>query len=134
MDPLSISASALTLITATITSVKSLHETVKRYKGRDKTLGRLQDGLRDLMTILNTLEAAADGETPIWTLLKGPISRCAQVCHEFEDAMKIFDGKSKTGLKDWTKLEFMRGDINEFIDTLADYKSTITIGLGTITM
>ena len=86
------------------------------------------------MTILNTLEAAADGETPIWTLLKGPISRCAQVCHEFEDAMKIFDGKSKTGLKDWTKLEFMRGDINEFIDTLADYKSTITIGLGTITM
>jgi hypothetical protein len=31
-------------------------------------------------------------------------------------------------------MEFMRGDINEFIDTLADYKSTITIGLGTITM
>jgi hypothetical protein len=28
----------------------------------------------------------------------------------------------------------MRGDISEFIDTLADYKSTITIGLGTITM
>jgi hypothetical protein len=134
IDPLSISASILTLITATITSVQSLHDTVKRYKGRDKTLGRLQDGLLDLMTILNTLEAASDGKSPIWALLKGPISRCAQVCDEFKDAMKIFDGKSKTGLKDWTKLEFMRGDINEFIDTLADYKSTITIGLGTITM
>ncbi|RDL40514.1 Uncharacterized protein BP5553_00493 [Venustampulla echinocandica] len=134
MDPLSISASALTVIAATIASVNALHETVKRYKGRDKTLGRLQGGLLDLVTILNSLEAAADGETPILTLLKGPIGRCSQVCREFEDAMKIFSGKSKTGLKDWTKMEFMRGDISEFIDTLADYKSTITIGLGTITM
>ena len=134
MDPLSISASTLTVIAATITSVKALYETVKRYKGRDKTLGRLQSGLLDLVTILNSLEAAANGETPVLTLLKGPVGRCAQVCREFEDAMKIFNGKSKTGLKDWTKMEFMRGDINEFIDTLADYKSTITIGLGTITM
>ncbi|KAH6663829.1 hypothetical protein B0J14DRAFT_552469 [Halenospora varia] len=134
MDPLSISASALTVIAATITTVKALHETVTRYKGRDKTLGRLQGGLLDLVTILNSLEGAANSETPVLTLLKGPVGRCAQVCREFEDAMKIFSGKSKTGLKDWTKMEFMRGDINEFIDTLADYKSTITIGLGTITM
>jgi len=134
MDPLSISASALTVIAATITTVKTLHDTVTRYKGRDKTLGRLQGGLLDLVTILNSLEATANVETSILTLLKGPVGRCAQVCHEFEDAMKIFSGKSKTGLKDWTKMEFMRGDINEFIDTLADYKSTITIGLGTITM
>ena len=134
MDPLSISASALTLIAATITTVQALHETVKRYKGRDKTLGRLQDGLLDLIAILNSLEAAADDESPIWALLRGPVGRCAQVCREFEDALKIFSGKSKTGLKDWTKMEFMRGDINEFIDTMADYKSTITIGLGTITL
>jgi hypothetical protein len=134
MDPLSISASALTLIAATIATVQALQETVKRYKGRDKTLGRLQDGLKDLITILNSLEAVANDETPVMTLLKGPVSRCAQVCHEFEDAMKVFNGKSKTSLKDWTRMEFMRGDINEFIDTLTDYKSTITIGLGTITM
>ena len=134
MDPLSISASALTVIAATITSVKALYETVNRYKGRDKTLGRLQGGLADLITILNSLEAAANSETPVLTLLKGPVGRCAQVCREFGKAMTAFSGKSKTGLKDWTKMEFMRGDINEFIDTLADYKSTITIGLGTITM
>ena len=134
MDPLSISASTLTIIAATITSVKALHETVKRYKGRDKTLGRLQDGLLDLITILSSLEAAVNGDNPVLMLLKGPVDRCAKVCREFENAMKIFNGKSKTGLKDWTKMEFMRGDINEFIDTLADYKATITIGLGTITM
>jgi hypothetical protein len=134
MVPSSINTSALTVIVATITSVNALHETVKRYKGRDKVLGRLQGGLLDLITILTSLEAAVNGETPVLTLLEGPVGRCAQVCREFEDAMKTFSGKSKTGLKDWTKMEFMRGDINEFIDTLADYKSTITIGLGTITM
>jgi ammonia channel protein AmtB len=134
MDPLSIGASALTVIAATIASVNALQETVKRYKGRDKTLGRLQGGLQDLVTILNSLQAVANGEALILTLLNGPVDRCAQVCREFEDAMKIFSGKSKTGLKDWSKMEFMRGDINEFIDVLADYKSTITIGLGTITM
>ena len=134
MDPLSISASMLTVIAATITTVKTLNETVGRYKGRDKTLGRLQGGLNDLISILESLEEAADNETPVLALLKGPVSRCAQVSREFEDAMKIFSAKSKTGLKDWAKMEFMRGDINEFIDTLADYKATITIGLGTITM
>lgn len=134
MDPLSVGVSALTVIAATITTVKSLHSTVARYKGRDKTLGRLQGGLQDLVTILNSLETAADEETPILILLKGPIQRCSHVCHEFEEVMKTFDRKSKTSLKDWTKLEFMKGDINEFIDTLSDYKSTITLGLGTITM
>jgi hypothetical protein len=134
MNPLSIGTSALTVIVASITSVKALQETVKRYKGRDKTLGRLQDGLLDLITILSSLEAAINCDTRVLTLLKNPVNRCAQMCREFEVAMKIFDGKSKTGLKDWTKMEFRRGDINEFIDTLADYKSTITIGLGTITM
>ncbi|KAH8789957.1 hypothetical protein F5882DRAFT_492903, partial [Hyaloscypha sp. PMI_1271] len=133
-NPLSIGTSALTVIVASITSVKALQETVKRYKGRDKTLGRLQDGLLDLITILSSLEAAINCDTRVLTLLKNPVNRCAQMCREFEVAMKIFDGKSKTGLKDWTKMEFRRGDINEFIDTLADYKSTITIGLGTITM
>jgi hypothetical protein len=31
-------------------------------------------------------------------------------------------------------MEFMRGDINDFIDNISGYKSTISIGLGTITM
>ncbi|KAH7330540.1 hypothetical protein BKA65DRAFT_509594 [Rhexocercosporidium sp. MPI-PUGE-AT-0058] len=134
MDPLSIGASVLTVIAATITTVKTLNETVGRYRGRDKTLARLQGGLHDLIGILESLEAAAAVETPILALLKGPVGRCAQVSREFEAAMKTFDAKSKSSLKDWAKMEFMRGDINEFIDTLADYKSTITIGLGTINM
>ncbi|EXJ76645.1 uncharacterized protein A1O5_01153 [Cladophialophora psammophila CBS 110553] len=133
-DPLSISASLVAVTTAAVQSTKSLYETVKRFKDRDKTLRRLQDELRDLTNILDSLAQVTNAEQSMLTLLQGPIERCNQVCREFEQSMKVFSGKSKTGFRDWTKMEFMRGNINEFIDTIAGYKSTITVGLGTITM
>jgi DNA repair ATPase RecN len=134
MEPLSVTASALTVITAAIQSTKSLYETVRRFNDRDKTLRRLQDELQDLTNILNSLAQATNAEASMLALLQGPIDRCSKVCREFEQSMKAFNGKLKIGFRDWTKLEFMRGDINEFIDTIAGYKSTISVGLGTITM
>jgi gas vesicle protein len=133
-DPLSITASVLAVISAAVQSTKSLYETVQRFKDRNKTLRRLQDELEDLVNILDSLTEVTNAETSMLALLKGPIDRCSQICREFEQSMKAFSGKSKTGFRDWTKMEFMRGDINEFIDTIAGYKSTISVGLGTITV
>ncbi len=129
-------ASVLTLavIIAAIRSTKSLSTTAKRYKDRDKTISRLQHELEDLTTVLNSLKEAADSDKSISTLLESPVNRCSQICREFEDAIKKFRGKTKTGLTDWTRLEFMRGNIYDFMDTLANYKSTIMVGLGIITM
>ena len=134
MDPLSITASVLAVITAAAQSTRSLCETVKRFKDRNKTLRRLQDELEDLAKILDSLIQAANTEASVLALLQGPIDQCSQVCREFEQSMKVFSGKSKTGFRDWTRMEFMRGDINEFIDKIAGYKATISVGLGTITM
>lgn len=133
-DPLSVAASLLAITTAAVQSAKSLYETVKRYKGRDKTLRRLQDELADLTRILESLARATHTEEAILELLQGPVERCSGVCHEFELSMQAFKGKTKTGFLDWTKMEFMRGDINEFIETITGYKATISVGLGTITM
>ncbi|KAF1817811.1 uncharacterized protein K489DRAFT_293706, partial [Dissoconium aciculare CBS 342.82] len=133
-DPLSIAASLLAISTAAIQSAKSLREAVKRYKGRDKTLGRLQDELDHLSKILESLTQTVATEESLLALLQGPIERCDQVCREFEAAMEGFSQKSKTGFRDWARMEFMRGDINEFIETIAGYKSTISVGLGTVTM
>jgi hypothetical protein len=133
-DPLSISASILAVVTASVASVKSLKEMVERYRERDQTLRRLLDQLDDLINILDTLEKISQVEAPMLGLLKGPVDRCRQLCHAFEAAMKDFAGKSSTGFRDWTKMEFMKGDINEFMGTLSGYKSTISIGLGTITL
>jgi DNA repair ATPase RecN len=133
-DPLSIAASMLAVITAAVESVKSLHSTVKRFKDRDKTLRRLRTELEDLTNILGSLGDVINAEMPMLALLQGPVERCNQLCREFELAMENFGRKSTTGFRDWAKMEFMRGDINEFIDNIAGYKSTINVGLGTITM
>ena len=133
-DPLSITASSLAIITAAVQTTKSLYATVKRFKDRDKTLRRLQDEVEDLSNILESLEQAIKVEESMIILLQGPVKRCSQVCNEFEQSMVAFSGKSKTGFRDWAKMEFMRGDINEFIDTIGGYKSTISVGLGTVTL
>ncbi|KAL2862590.1 uncharacterized protein BJX67DRAFT_366106 [Aspergillus lucknowensis] len=134
MDPVSISASVLTVITAAIQSANTLKGTVTRFKERNKTLGRLQDELEDLTKVLDLLQNAVNTDASVLALLQGPVERCSQLCSEFEDSIEVFAKKSKTGFRDWTRMEFMRGDINQFIETLARYKSTISVGLGTITM
>ncbi|KAL4733494.1 hypothetical protein BDV11DRAFT_210170 [Aspergillus similis] len=133
-DPLSITASMLAVITAAVESVKSLHSTVKRFKDRDKTLRRLRNELEDLTNILGSLGDVINADMPMLALLQGPVERCSQLCREFEQAMEVFGRKSATGFRDWAKMEFMKGDINEFIDNIAGYQSTINVGLGTITI
>lgn len=133
-DPLSATTSVVALITVTVQSVKALHDTVGRFKGRDKTLQRLQNELQGIITVLDSLKEVANAEASVSTLLQGPIDRCSEVCQEFKQAMERFSQKTKASFCDWAKLEFMRGDINEFIDTISGYKSTIAVGLGTITM
>lgn len=133
-DPLSATTSVVALITVTVQSVKALRDTVARFKGRDKTLQRLQGELEGIIAVLNSLKEVAYAEASVSTLLQGPIDRCSEVCQEFKQAMESFGQKTKASFCDWAKLEFMRGDINEFIDTISGYKSTIAVGLGTITM
>ena len=133
-DPLSVTASVLAVITAAVQSTQSLYKTVQRFKDRNKTLQRLEEELGDLIKILNSLAQVISDETSVLEILERPIGRCSEVCHEFKQSMDVFGGKSKTGIRDWTKMEFMRGNVNDFIDTIAGYKSTISVGLGTITM
>ncbi|XRM40505.1 hypothetical protein ABZX51_003823 [Aspergillus tubingensis] len=125
-DPLSIAASVLAVITAAVQSTKSLQGTVKRFRNRDKTLRLLQNELDDLTNILESLQQVTNNERSILALLQGHIDWCNQICSEIEQSIKVFSGKSKTGLLDWAKMELMRGDISEFIDTIAGYKSTIS--------
>ena len=133
-DPLSITVSVLAVVTAALQSTQSLYQTVQRYRKRDKTLGRLQDELGDVVKLLSSVKEVVNDEQSMFTHLRGPIERCDKVCSNFEQSMNKFKGKSKTGILDWAKMEFMKGDVNEFIDTLWSYKSTISVHLGAITL
>ncbi|CAI6100596.1 unnamed protein product [Clonostachys chloroleuca] len=105
-DPLSVTASIVALVTAAIQSTKSLNAAVKRYMERDKTLRRLQTELDDLTKVLEAFNAVCNLESSVMSLLEGPVSRCSQLCRDFEATMNALGG----------------------------YKSTISVGLGTITM
>lgn len=142
-DPLSVIASLLAVATAGVQSTRSLKDAVKRYKTRDATLQRLLSELEDAENILKSLEQLLEAATSqpalandasMAELLSGPITRCSRVCSEFEEAMARFSRKSKTDIIDWAKMEFMRGDFNQFLDTVAGYKATISVGLGVLTM
>lgn len=133
-DPLTISVSTLAIITAAIKSTKSLYGTIQRFRDRDKTLRRLQDEIEDLTKILTSLTQVDTEQEAMLVLLQGPIKRCDQICRDFERSMSTFGGRSKATPLDWAKMEFMKGDINEFIEVVAGYKSTISVGLGTITL
>jgi hypothetical protein len=133
-DPLSLAASVVAVATAAVVSIQSLCNTVKSFQNRNNTLRRLLAKLQDLTTILDSLIQVIEDDISVVALLEGPIGRCKEICIEFEQSVKKFHGKSKTGFLDWTKLEFMKGDINDFIDTIEGYKSTITVGLGTINL
>lgn len=124
----------LAIVTAAIQSTKSLYETVNRFQNRDKTLRRLENELQDLVSVLEALAEAIMIDTSALALLQRPVDRCSQVCREFEASMNDFKHRSKTTFLDWAKLEFMKGDINDFMDAVAGYKATISVGLGTITM
>lgn len=140
---MSVLASLLAVATTGIQSTRSLKAAAKRYKTRDATLLRLLDEVGDVENILRALEQLLKTSTPhpatntdnsMVVLLRGPIKRCSKICSEFEGAMEQFSKKSKTDFVDWTKMEFMRGDINQFMDTVAGYKATISVGLGVLTM
>jgi hypothetical protein len=131
---MSITASLMAVVTAAIQSTQSLCETIKRLKDRHITLRRLQNELQDLTKVLGLLAQETSAETSIFELLRGPIDRCSQVCGEFKQSMEAFSQNPKTGTRDWTRMKFMRGDINDFTDVVAGYKSTISIGVCTITM
>jgi hypothetical protein len=134
-DSVSIDASVLTVAEASIESVICLCDAIKRYQSRDQTLKRLLGELQDVINILNQLEEVVIvHKTSTLKLLGGPIGRYGELCGKFEEAMKSFSEKSKVGVRDWINMEFMGGNINTFIETLGGYKSTITIGLRTVTM
>lgn len=142
-ETLGVVGSLLTIATSGVQSTRSLKGAIERYKTRDSNLRRLLEETADAERVLSALrdmlaaarpQPALDIHTSIVTLLREPIERCSEVCKKFEIAMEQFSKKSSTGFLDWAKMEFMKGDINQFLDTVAGYKATISVGLGVLTM
>lgn len=116
---------------------KSLYQLIESFKSSKRAIRDLRDELQSLNEVLETLEGtAAELENELVTL-KQPLLRCGKICQEFEDILKrctSHSGVDRTSFRDWTKLQYMGGDINNLRTTLAGYKATISIALGSATL
>ena len=116
-----------------VRSTLSLINIVAHWRGRDKALASLYNVLQNLYNSLEALEQTTISEASTNAILRVLVSHCHFLCQEFERAMQEFDKQPRTGLRDWSKMEFRTGDINEFIDILAGYQATISVSLDTVT-
>ena len=133
-DPISSTVPMLALTTYAIQSVESLNETVDRFRGHNRALHSLHGELNYLCNVLSSFKEVAGRGSSLAATLERPIDRCGQICQEFKQTMLSFNKASRTSFQDWAKLRFMRGDINEFVDTVSGYKSTIVIGICTMVL
>lgn len=122
-------------IFAAIQWTRSLLITVTTLRQRDRTLARLQGELEGLVRVLGSLAQVPNAPASMLVLLERPIDRCSQLCCKFKQLMEASSQTSKLiSHQDWTKMEVMGSNINEFIDTMEGYKSTISVAHGIITL
>ena len=111
----------------------TLHKTIQSFKTHSK---RVRNLIKKLEAIIGVLESLSDTiqlhkDVDI-SSLNLPLRRCSRACDEFlQELQKCCSrsGGDRQSFRDWAKLRYMGDDINDFVDSLAAYKSTINIAL-----
>lgn len=132
-DPISIASGVITLVVFAHKSCLTLFTTIQSFKTQPKRVRDLILELESLIGVLeslsDTIRSHADVDFPeLHTLLR----RCGNACDEFLQELLKYSSRSgadRQSFRDWAKLRYMGDDIDDFKDSLAAYKSTITIAL-----
>jgi hypothetical protein len=136
-DPLSIASGVLALSIFAFKSSVSLYEFVQGFKDNGKRIRELRRELEALRDVLKSLQQLASKDEAQFEALCLPLLRCGQTCQEFEEVIANstkHSTESKKSFRDWAKLQYLGGNIEEFKDLLAGYKATISIAIGNINL
>lgn len=130
-------SSLIALATLTFELSKSLYTLVKDFKNTQQTVRKLWYRMECLTQVLGTLiSAVIDNEAELASL-KLPLLRCGKICSESRDIIRkcmAHSNGQRTSFRDWAKLRYMGGNINDLKTTLTGYKATISIALGGATL
>jgi len=136
-DPISTASGVLALAVFALKSSSMLYDLVKSFQSNQRTVRELKDELEALSGVLKSLQETAAGTDIDLTSLKLPLMQCGKACKAFEEIILKCTAHTKgprTSFRDWAKLRYLGSDIAEFKNTLAGYKSTISIALGDANM
>ncbi|KAL0938210.1 uncharacterized protein CTRU02_207941 [Colletotrichum truncatum] len=133
MDPLTIFTSVLAVGGFTLKACTDLLVLVRGLKSQHKDARALKSELSDLIGVLNALLATVSDHPNIdLESLKRPLQRCGKACEEYGEIIKRctkHSNDSRPSLRDWITQKYLQGDITDFKNMLAAYKSTINIAL-----
>ncbi|UKZ74790.1 hypothetical protein TrVFT333_002460 [Trichoderma virens FT-333] len=132
-DPLSIASGIVALVTFALTSSVNLYTTIRNFQSQDKKARALKIELSDITTVLESLLETVNNNPDInFEALKAPLHRCGNACNEYGELICRFTRRStasRSSVRDWVTQKYLQGDITDFKDMLAGYKSTINIAL-----
>ncbi|KAH8779926.1 hypothetical protein F5883DRAFT_626228 [Diaporthe sp. PMI_573] len=132
-DGLSIASSVVVLVAFAFKSSTILYTTIRDFQSQDKNARALKNELADLRGVLQSLAETVDNNDDInFDALKLPLLRCGKTCEEYGDLIAWctkHSSPSRPSLRDWISQQYLKGDITDFREMLAGYKSTINIAL-----
>ncbi|KAJ6200004.1 LOW QUALITY PROTEIN: hypothetical protein J3E72DRAFT_414537 [Bipolaris maydis] len=124
-EPIGLASGVLTLVIFTHKSCS--------FKNHPKRVRNLIEELEALIGVLESLSETMKLHIDVdVSALDLPLRRCGRACDEFlQELQKCCSrsGGDRQSFWDWAKLRYMGDDINDFVDSLAAYKSTINIAL-----
>jgi hypothetical protein len=137
-DPISLASGLLALVIFAHKSCLTLHTTIQSFKAHPKRVRDLINELETLSSVLESLTDTIKSDTGAnLSALDLPLQRCGNACNEFlQELQKCCSrsGGDRQSFRDWAKLRYMGDNIDDFKDSLAAYKSTITIALTDVHM
>lgn len=131
-DPLSITAGAIAIITATIQSTTALHTSIQSFRAYPRRVAGLKDQLKALIDVLQSLKQLTEEDPAPCKLLEAPLRQCSTACDDFKRLLASCKKNAKDGrlkLSEWARLTYRSGDIADFTEALAVCKSTIGIAI-----
>ncbi|KAK4551466.1 hypothetical protein LTR86_011158 [Recurvomyces mirabilis] len=138
MDPLSITAGVIALVSFGVQTGKSLAGVINSIDNHTKVVRDLRAEVQDLQDILQQLhETITPADEAIFVQLKVPLYSCATSCQDFATLINQCTANTTDrhkSVRDWTRLQLRASDIAYFRSALSGYKSTIQVALGGINL
>ncbi|OQN95280.1 hypothetical protein B0A48_18751 [Cryoendolithus antarcticus] len=137
-DPISVTSGVIALVSFGLQTSKAIYKSIESLNNHTKFVRDLNDEVKGFQNVLEELEVViSDDFVAKFTSIRLPLFSCAAACQDFNVLIRECTPNttdSHRSMRDWTRLQFKAGDINDFRSTLSAYKSTIQIAIGGINL
>jgi hypothetical protein len=137
-EAIGVASGVLTLATFAFESSVTLYQLLRSFQSHPSRVRQLQEELEALSQVLKSLTETVNATPDLnVSVLDLPLKRCGYACKEFEQELLNCtkrSGGDKKSFRDWAKLKYMGGDIQDFTQSLTGYKLTIVIALTDVSL